>query len=309
MGETGYDAYIYTLAAVTVFGILGNILVIISILRQKNVLKNNYYFLVLHLAICDLAVLIIYLLDDIRLLFLERLLFGFTKFYCFCLNVSYFFQGSGIGMMLMISVLRYHATVHPLKPAISRRKLKLVCGLVYIVGSIVGYLPAMPTCLFMGNRDDRGIAYENYFYGHIIFCFYFCPTIFMAVVYFKIGRTLMNQHKYIKSICSNRAMKRDAPSSPFNILTFFRNRKTFFVCLFTVLCYAVGNIPMTVWMILRIEKEHSFLTKYSWIEYCANILRVAGSHSVNPLMYGILDKKLLKFWKGRGTRKRRSPEQ
>ena len=53
IGKTAYDAYRYSYAVVNVVGILGNILVIISILRQKKLLKNNYYFLVLHLAICD----------------------------------------------------------------------------------------------------------------------------------------------------------------------------------------------------------------------------------------------------------------
>jgi hypothetical protein len=55
MGKTTDDAYIYPYAVVLVVGILGNILVIISILRQKKLLKSNYYFLVLHLAICDLG--------------------------------------------------------------------------------------------------------------------------------------------------------------------------------------------------------------------------------------------------------------
>ena len=165
MGETGYDAYRHTLAAVVVFGILGNILIIISILRQKNILKNSYYFLVLHLAICDLGVLIIYLLWSINFQLLEQPLFDFTKFYCLGHYVSHFFQVSGIGMMLMISVLRYRATVHPLKPAISRQKLKFVCGLMYIVGLFAGYLPAMPQC-FMENWDDGATAYYDYFHGH-----------------------------------------------------------------------------------------------------------------------------------------------
>ena len=298
MGETGYDLYRYSGAAVLVFGILGNILVIISILKQKNVLKNNYYFLVLHLAICDLGTLTIHLLNSINALLLEQQRFDFTKFYCLGLYVAYFFQVSGIGVMLMISVLRYRAVVHPLKPAISQRKLKLVCGLVYIAGFFVGYQPAMPICL-KESWDNEKIDYYNYFLGYIVFCFYFCPTIFMAVVYFKIGQILMNQHKYIKSVFSSPTPM----SSSFNIRTFFRNRKTFFVCLLTVLCYAVGNIPMTVWIILKIAKEDRLLMKYPWIWYCADILRFAGSHSANPLIYGILDKKLIKFWKSCGTRK------
>jgi hypothetical protein len=54
---------------------------------------------------------------------------------------------------------------------------------------------------------------------------------------------------------------------------------------------------MAVWVILYIAGENHFLMKYVWINYLVNVLRVAGSHSVNPLIYGILDKKLLTFWK------------
>ncbi len=55
-------------------------------------------------------------------------------------------------MMLVISVLRYRATVHPLKPAITRRKLKVVCGLVYVVGLIGGYGPIAPECLLISHE-------------------------------------------------------------------------------------------------------------------------------------------------------------
>ena len=63
------------------------------------------------------------------------------------------------------------------------------------------------------------------------------------------------------------------------------------------LYYAIGNIPKTVCYILVIAKEYHFLMKYVWLFYLANVLRVACSHSVNLLIYGRLDKKLLPFWK------------
>ena len=308
MKDTGHDAYRYSFTVVTVFGIVGNILVIISILKQKSVLKNNYYFLVLHLAICDLGTLTIDLLNTINRLLLEQQRFEVTKFYCLGLYVAYFFQVSGTGMMLMISVLRYRATVHPLKPAISRRKLKVVCSLVYIVVFFAGYGPATPSCLEEYWKDGKN-AHDSYFGGYITFCAVFCPTIFMAVVYFKIGRTLMKQTKYLKSICSNVTGRQSASTSSFNILTYFRNRKTFLVCLLTVVCYAVGNILALVWMISWIAKDSRLLMKHSWIVYCSDILRVAGVHSVNPLIYGTLDKKLLKFWKLRRTSRQRPPRQ
>jgi hypothetical protein len=198
-------------------------------------------------------------------------------------------------MMLIISLLRYRATVHPLKPVVSRRKLKVVCGLVYIVGFTAGYATYLPLCFIM-QRNDVTIVYENVFYGYVLSCFYFFPTIFMAVVYYKIGRELIKQNRYMKNVCSN-PVRRSAPGSSFNILKFIRNRRAFFVCLITVLCYAIGNIPVTVYRILYVAEEHRLLMENTWLIVLAKVLRVAGSHSVNPLIYGTLDKKLLTFWK------------
>ena len=65
MGKTAYKICRYSFFSVLAFGMLGNILAIIFILRQKILLKNNCYFLVLHLAMCDLGTLIIYFLDSI----------------------------------------------------------------------------------------------------------------------------------------------------------------------------------------------------------------------------------------------------
>jgi hypothetical protein len=198
-------------------------------------------------------------------------------------------------MMLIISLLRYRATVHPLKPDVSRRKLKVVCGLVYIVGFIAGYGTYLPLCFIQWN--DVAIVYAKVFFGCVISCFYFFPTVFMAVVYYKIGRELIKQNRYMKSVRSNPVSWRSAPDSSFNILKFIRNRRTFFVCLITVLCYGIGNIPASVRYILFIAGENHFLLEYVWIGYLASVLRVAGSHTVNPLIYGTLDKRLVTFWK------------
>ena len=294
MGKTAYDAYGYSDAVVNVVGILGNILVIISILRQKKLLKNNYYFLVLHLAICDLGPLIILLFLHINGYFVEDPLVITSTKYCVFFNIYYLFRVAGIGMMLIISLLRYRATVHPLKPDVSRRKLKVVCGLVYLVGFIAGYGTRLPLCFMQWN--DVAFVYAKVYNGYAIACLYFFPTIFMAVVYYKIGRELIKQNRYMKSVCSN-PVRRSAPGSSFNILKFIRNRRTFFVCLITVLCYGIGNIPASVRYILYIAGENHFLLKYVWITYLASVLRVAGSHSVNPLIYGTLDKRLVTFWK------------
>jgi hypothetical protein len=306
MEKTIYGACRYSDVVVLVFGILGNILVIMSILlSRRSVLKNNYYFLVLHLAICDFGVLIIYFLDRIASFWYEEPLFAHSVMSCALTNTYYVLQVAGLGMMLNISILRYRATAHPLKPAISRQKLKVVCGLVYIVGFIAGYGTYLPLCFIYAN--DVKIVYDKFHSGYTVSCIYFFPTIFMSVVYYRIGRALIKQNKYIKSVCSN-PVRRSAPSSSFSILKFIRNRRTCIVCFITVLCYGVGHVPISAWFIWFISGEYHLRIKYTWLFDIGIILRVAGCHSVNPLIYGILDKKLLTFWKHCHKKKRRPQE-
>ena len=306
MGEQEYDVYRYFNILIIVFGIIGNILVILSILRQKkNLLKNNYYFLVLHLAICDLAALIICLFEVVQVSWLkERLSFHAYMIACHVYAICVAFQLTGVGIMLIISLLRYRATVHPLKPAISRRKLKVVCCVVYLGGLILAGGTRLPLCF---TKSDVFDAYRKFYHAFSIFFVFFVPTIFMAVVYCKIGRSLIKQNKYMKRVCSNLKRQRE-PDSSFNILRYIRNRRTFFVCLGTVLCYGVAHIPMSVVLMWDIIGEYRLLMKFVWVIWIANISRIAGSHSANPLIYGILDKKMLTFWKCCCKKKRRTQE-
>ena len=306
MEEIQYDnAYRYSYTLVIVFGILGNILVILSILRQKkNILKNNYYFLVLHLAICDLAALILSLSGAVELHWLrEPLPVHSSITLCHVYGVADDFQLAGVGMMLIISLIRHRAIVHPLKPAISRWKLKVVCGLAYLVGFIVAGGVGLPLCFIKSNVALH--AFWKFYLAFFIFFVYFVPTIFMTVVYCKVGRSLIKQNKHMKRVCSN--LKRQREPDSFNILRYIRNRRTFFVCLGTVLCYGIAHVPASVWFMWYIG-EYRFRMKFVWVLYIANILRIAGSHSANPFIYGVLDKKLLTFWKCCYKKKRRTQE-
>ena len=158
--------------------------------------------------------------------------------------ILYTFQLIGVGMMFMISLLRYRAIVHPLKPAISRGKLKVVCGLVYLVGLIAGCGIRLP--LHFKESNVVIVVYQKFYHAFLMFFGYFVPTIIMAVVYYKISRSLVKQNKYIKRVGSNG--NRRGPDSFFNILRYIRNRRTFRVCLSIVLCYGISYIPLSVWL-------------------------------------------------------------
>ena len=219
MGKIKDDAVEYSYTVVVVFGILGNILVILSILRQKkNMLKNDYYFLVLHLAICDLAALIIYIFIIFDNFWVKESLSDYSPMItCNVYVILDAFRLMGVGMMLIISLLRYRATVHPLKPAISRRKLKVVCGLVYLVGLIAGCGIHLPLCFIKSNAVY--VAYLKFNLTFLMFFGFFVPAVFMAVVYYKISRSLIKQNKHMKRVCSD-AIRQRAPDSSLNILRY-----------------------------------------------------------------------------------------
>ena len=270
-------------------------------------LKNDYYFLVLHLAICDLAALIIYVFNIVDIFWLEESLSDhFRIITCNIYVILYTFQLTGVGMMLIISLLRYRAIVHPLKPAVSRGKLTVVCGLVYLVGLIVGCGIRLPLCLIKSKVVY--VAYLKFYRAFWIFFVYFIPTIFMAVVYYKISRSLIKQNKHMKRVGSNE--NRSGHDSFSNILRYIRSGRTFRVCFSVVLCYAIANIPWSVWFMWFITQsgEYHLRMKYVWVRYSAYVLTVVGSHSVNPLIYGILDKQLLAFWKCCCKKKRKTQE-
>ena len=207
-------------------------------------LKKHYYFLVLHLAICDMAVLILYVFYSVNNFRIEEHLSVHSRITCHVYVIVDVFQLTGVGIMLIISLLRYRATVHPLKPGISRRKLKDICGLVYLVGFIAGCGIRLPACFIKFN--DVLDAYRKFYSAFW--------TLFVD---------------YERS--------------------FFQQSST-----------GGSFFPVSGWFLWEIVGENHERMKNVWVKYFAYVLRVAGSHSVNPLIYGILDKnmfKILKFYK------------
>ena len=306
MGAIEYDVFRYSLIVVGVFGIVGNFLVVLSMLRQKKkVLKNNYYFLVLHLAICDLLELIFELACSVEDYWLGEPLTVDSTISCHRYVLPEAFQLAGVGMMLIISLLRYRATVQPLKPPVSRQKLKVLCGLVYFCGLIAACVLNFPVCFIKSTMQL--VAFRKFYSAFWITFAYLGPTLFMAVVYYKISRSLIKQNKHMNRICSN-SMGQHGPDSSFDILRYIRNRRTFFVCVGTVLSYGIAAISVSVWIMLFIVDEFHLQMKFVWFWSIVAIIRVAGSHSANPFIYGILDKKLLTFWKGSCTKKRKMLE-
>ena len=301
---TGIEISEYSLLQVLGLGIICNALVILSKARQRKILKNNHYFLVLRPTICDFTTRMVYLFKCIMFQ-LEGSSYVYLHYgFCIFTSISYIFQVAGFAMMLVISILHYRSVIHPLKPVIARKKLKVICCLVYLFGIVAGFGKASPSCFLLSKRTKN--IYDKFDTAYVISCYNFLPTLFMSVIYFKIFRRLLQHSKYIRSACTN-AARETSPNSSFNIVKFLRNRRTSIVCLCTVLCYAVGNIPISVWIVRKaLNAEDSLIQFDFWFLPFVRLFRVANSHVVNPLIYGILDRKVLALWRVCSKTKRKT---
>ena len=279
-----YDALEYSYISLLVIGILGNLSVIISIARQRrSLLKSNYYFLVMHLAICDMGALIVLVWDYVDSRWIKEPSYSYSKVYCILSTLLFYvFVFGGVFIMLVISMARFRATVHPLKPAITRRKLAMVCSIPYVASSVFGSTAVVFTCYMPSQNANSKI----FFPVISTFFVYFIPIIFMAVVYYKIARALARQKQNMNRLCASAVSCR-----------YIRDRRIFFVCISTVLCYAVGRLPETVRYILIISGKIHLLVRHPWITPLCFVVDVVGTHLANLLIYGVLDKKLLPILK------------
>ena len=270
---------------VITFGILGNILVILSILlRQRRLLKNKFYYLLFHVTICDLSYLLLSVFHVYVILAGKKLNYQSRSV---CIAFRFFrelFLIFGAYFLLFISIIRYRAVLHPLTPSISYGRLKVLSCFVYILSLLIS-CPIIYFCVseYLSSFSQ---AYEIMVQCVMTFIWYFLPVTIMAVIYWKICRELIKQNNAMKSTNSS-------PSNCGKVkrLVHHRNWRTFLVSLATVVCFAVAGLPRHVGGFLFATDLDShrlhLLLDYGWV------IQAAGTCAINPLIYGILDKKLL----------------
>ena len=141
-------------------------MVIISISRQTRFLKNNYYFFVSHLAICDLVYLVGRFLTVLNRDFVK--LFGSFVVYCVLTEIRNVFLDAGLHIVLIISLLRYRATIYPhyVLPSVGGNWSSLL-----VWGTFLAWLQAMEyVCLLQGSEAEA--VYIRVYFSYVIICFY-----------------------------------------------------------------------------------------------------------------------------------------
>ena len=127
------------LCLILVFGIVGgNLFVVIAILKRRRLPKSNYYYLVLHLTICDFSLLICSIPRTYYTSWFSSTNSSFSSTVC---NIwrhveitKLLFLMASTNIMVLIAILRYRAGVYPFHATLSRRKLTLVTFSVCVFG-------------------------------------------------------------------------------------------------------------------------------------------------------------------------------
>jgi hypothetical protein len=279
----------YALCSVIILGSLGNILVIFSIYRQKILLRNNHYYLVLHLAICDLLNLLGAIAHTHVYLTAKRATTSAAICHLLALFVGPFYE-SGVLFMVLMSMLRCRAVFYPLRPAVSRWKLHLASVFIYVFGILCQIPPVLyfkfkepDVCWAVWPSETLNITY-TVFLSSVQF---FIPVVFLGLIYWKICSELMKQGKMIKSM--NATIETEEKEHRLlRRLAYHRNARAFLICFIIFVCFLVAGSPQQIAFMLLTFKKVDLDTYYDWFV----VMYFLGVSAVNPLIYGASDKKI-----------------
>ncbi|CAB4018421.1 neuropeptide FF receptor 1-like [Paramuricea clavata] len=303
-GPTSHSAssYLgYAFISVSVLGSLGNILSIFSICRQKALLKTNHYYLVLHLAICDL--LNMYLPIAYSYTIFTGKFWITSPTHCKLTFLHGTFFTAGVLFMVFMSLLRYRVVFCPLRPAVSRWKLHLAAAAVYIFGVlcqipvvfVLDFIP--PDKCFEAWPSETLCNTYTVFLSSVHF---FIPVVVLGMIYWKISRGLIKQSEKIKSMNANIATVGEKTERwLFQRLAHHRNTRTFVISFLIFVCFLVAGSPQQIAFILYVfgvvDLNGAY---YDWF----NVMYFFGVSAVNPFIYGALDKKLFSSFKRCGRK-------
>ena len=283
------------LTLVLIFGLAGNLLVVCCIKNQPRLLRSNYYYLVQILAVCD----IFHLLTGLRINYENwspKWLFTSTvacKIWCY---LEMFSCTSGIQIMIIICVFRYRAILKPLNPPVSRKKLRFIPPIlfgiltIYLIPYILSYkFSPLKGCHMEWSNNTFRLIYTFF----SINIHYILPVTIMSVLYFKICKALIQQTRKMDSYDGQQSLIEAHKHS--QRVRHHRNKRTFIVSAVSVGIFAVAVLPFEIWWISDANDFGWFTNIYTRSLFYVSY--IMGSSSVNPLIYGVLDQKLVEGFK------------
>ena len=270
-------------------GIFGNLLVIISVARERR-LKSNYYFLVMILAMCDLTLLLCSSFDHTIYPWTTGIAIT-SNIFCkiweplqFCLYLV------ECHLLCLIGVLRHRAVCRPFEPVLPRRNVKLLVFFNFVF-SIILIIPDVFSADLQNGACSKSWINRLPFDIYIIALFSwaaFLPTVVLAILYAKVCCTLFRHHREINSFSTT-----PYNGNEYSCVTQARNIRVSIGCIIIVVVFVISSLSCTTGSLLIYYTE---ITEYSQIQWLW-LLYFGGVLSVNPFIYALSDRGILLGYK------------
>ena len=285
-------------AAIQIFGMAGNFLVIISVLTKRR-LHTNYYLTVLQLSICDSGLLACSLIAWQVFPWMFYNDHGFKSFGFICklslTGVSWFYT-NGAYFMILIGYLRYRSVVKPFKERLRRKRMLLTIALLYLISTVL----LAPRFISIDKGHSRcfdtysGIfLYDLYSYSLPVIQFLF-PMISLTFLYAKLCFSLHKHSKNIQS-CNMTHNRQNVTKSRLEFALQQRNKKAVLTGIIIVAFYGFSNVP------IQMQAHMTFVDRYYDTKraFWTSALFYIGSACVNPYVYALLDDAIFASFKKR----------
>ena len=270
---------------IELFGLFGNALVVFAICSSCR-LKTNYYFLVFHVAVCDIVMVLT-----------GNMLFG-TSLVVQKMSVETYETLDMIGrnfvhpfanyifvceslFLVIIAVERYKAVTKPLQPQLSKKRLNYIVFGVYIVGLALHALNTY--CVYQWHNNK----YLNMFQWIWEITASLLPLTIIIVLYTKMCRSLFRHNKRAKELFHSEVSNRNQTIESYSALE--RNRRTIIISIVVVVQFFASVLPARVIHLLVSQIGIRGLDYYA---FSAMMLYFLGSCGLNPITYGLLDVRL-----------------
>ena len=278
----GTTKTVLTVSYVTIFmiGVPGNILVLTSIARTKQLYKTTNLFIA-NLAAGDLINLTCCIMLSLINLYVS---WPFGEFVCkYIYPLPDVLIGNNIYILLAISLERYSAITHPMK--FRQMQVKMVL-LISLVVAVVSYL-IIGLPLKFANQISEGFwvkkscnlhwqsrAHKEIYRGCLITWLFFIPAPLLAFIFARMRTKLIQNIEFAKSSMNKVALQKRA----------LVNRKIIRCHLVMNICFAICFLPINVLLVL-----HTYHSQFSQWPYIGIVFQISFllllCHSIlNPII-------------------------
>ena len=273
----------------SVLGLFGNILVILSVRRNPHMKKSISNLFIQNLAVADVGVLAI---SHTFVLGLEIKDFVWP-FGEFCCRVIYPFSDSFYGVsiwsIVAISFHRYRGIAHIMRIQLSRKKAHFILAAAWLLPVIIislplwifmRLIPAYQLCDVIWPSHGSRLAY----FIILNFLFYVLPLAMIVYFYLRIRVALKASsgfHRQMTKSSSKSALRDDLTKQ------IQRNAKALRVLTPVVVVFFATMLPFTAFRLAFVFTDMSRF-RYTRTLFFASIISVLANSSANPLIYTIV---------------------